>query len=343
MDEKTQETQAVVVRNIKLVAACGTDIGQNRKHNEDSVLVRADIALFVLADGAGGHNAGNVASALATSCVAKAFEASARAFPEGPDVEQIGPALARRLAAAIQRANKEIVEIAKSSHRYHGMGTTVVAIVFSPDGQLVHIAHVGDSRCYRLRGAILEALTQDHSLMNDVLELRPDIDDGAILKLPKNVVTRALGMEESLRVSVRTLRVVPGDRYLLCSDGLWDPLDDESMGVILGRAITPDEMVRAFIDNALLVGADDNIGVVVVACEPAEGSQAQPPRRFGRKSRPAVSEMRPMFGSAPEIVIVGVEEHATDAPIVVPADSASESLLDAFAGLRKKKPPASGT
>lgn len=332
-------------RYLTVSASGGTDIGRNRDHNEDTVLLRADLNLFIVADGAGGHNAGNVASALATTSLANAFESTAKSFPGSEEEDDLGPPAARRLATAIHRANKDIVEIAKSSNKYKGMGTTVVAASFTTETGALHIAHVGDSRCYRLRGGMLEQLTYDHSLLNDVLEMRPDIDDAALARLPRHVVTRALGMDDDIRVSVRTYRVVPGDRYLLCSDGLTDALDDETIADKLGQhALTPDSIVRAFIEAALFCGADDNIAALVLLVEATDQEAVHYPRRFHKakpKARPQVDAPPPMrgqMGSAPEIIVVGVEEHDGDAPIhIVPADSATPSLLDAFAGLRSMR------
>src|SRR5258708_1309258 len=146
------ETDPVLsMRAIDPVAPAATAIGQ-RNHNEDHVLVRAELGLFLLADGAGGHNAGNVASALATTTIANVFESSARALADRPEIDDLGLfTIARRLAAAVRRANSEIIEIAKTTANYRGMGTTIAALAFSPDGDVVPVAHVGDSRCYRLR------------------------------------------------------------------------------------------------------------------------------------------------------------------------------------------------
>lgn len=333
-------------RFLTVTASAGTDIGQNRDHNEDTVLLRADLNLFIVADGAGGHNAGNVASALATTSVANAFEASAKTFHATED-DELGAPVARRLAAAIHRANKDIVEIAKTSNKYRGMGTTVVAAAFTPETASMHVAHVGDSRCYRLRSGVLEQLTYDHSLLNDVLEMRPDIDDAALARLPRHVVTRALGMDDDIRVSVRTHRVLPGDRFLLCSDGLTDALDDETLADKLGADVgTPDTLVRGLIDGALFIGADDNIAALVMMCSASEREIAPIARKFSKskpKAKPQIDAPPPMrgqMGSAPEIIVVGVEEHDGESPIhVVPAESATASLLDAFAGLRMPRRP----
>jgi len=245
----------IVTHALLPVAAGATDIGQ-REHNEDHALLRPELGLFLLADGAGGHNAGNVASALATTTVANVFETSATTLGDRPEVDAFGLwTMARRLATAIQRANAEVIDVAKKTAKYQGMGTTLVGLAFSQDGDVAHVAQVGDSRCYRLRGGLLEALTVDHSLVVDVLETHPDIDDALLGKMPRHVVTRALGMEETVRVTMRSGRALAGDLYLLCSDGLSDSLDDGRIEEILGDARSPEEHVKALIDAALAAGA----------------------------------------------------------------------------------------
>jgi serine/threonine protein phosphatase PrpC len=317
------------------VGAGATDVGQ-RDHNEDHVLLRPELGLFLLADGAGGHNAGNVASALAATTVANVFETSAATLGRRPEIDEFGLwTMARRLATAVQRANAEVIEIAKKTAKYQGMGTTLVALAFSADGDIVHVVHVGDSRCYRFRGGLLEALTVDHSLVVDVLETHPDVDDVLFGMMPRHVVTRALGMEESVRVSTRSLRSLAGDLYLLCSDGLSDALDDGVIEEILGEARSPEDHVKALIAAALRAGGQDNIAAVVVGCEETE---EVPKRRPSARPELPPPVRRPM-GSAPEIIIVGVESR------VVPSDSATAGLMDAlgrFARLRQPSSPEVG-
>ena len=258
----------------RLVAAGATDIGRRRKHNEDAILLRPDLNLFLLADGAGGHNAGNVASALATTSIANFFEVpvGGAVVPERVEVDDFGLwVAARRLAIAVQKANRDIVEIAKTSKQRKGMGSTIVAASLSPTSGMLHLAHVGDSRCYRLREGRLEQLTKDHSLINDVLELRPDMSDEAIKKLPTNVVTRALGMEGTVRVSVRSHAVAPGDKYLLCSDGLSGAVPPSELTEILCMPNTPGDLVERLIAVANEAGGHDNIAAVVIACELGTG------------------------------------------------------------------------
>ncbi|HEY8040154.1 MAG TPA: protein phosphatase 2C domain-containing protein [Polyangiaceae bacterium] len=327
----------IVTHALMPVAGGAIDIGQ-REHNEDHILLRPELGLFVLADGAGGHNAGNVASALATTTVANVFETSATSLGDRPEIDEFGLwTMARRLATAIQRANAEVIEVAKKTAKYQGMGTTLVALAFSPDGDIVHIAHVGDSRCYRLRDGLIEPLTTDHSLVVDVLETHPDVDDALLGRMPRHVVTRALGMEESVRVSMRTVRALAGDVFLLCSDGLSDVLEEGRIEELLGEGRSPDDHVKALIDAALAAGAQDNIAAVVVACEETEVvPKRRPSARPPHPPPPVMPAARRPMGSAPEIIIVGVETH------VVPADSVSASLMDAlgrFARLRQPSAP----
>jgi len=328
----------LVMHALLAVGAGATDVGQ-REHNEDHVLLRPELGLFVLADGAGGHNAGNVASALAATTVANVFETSAATLGRRPEIDEFGLwTMARRLATAVQRANAEVIDIAKKTAKYQGMGTTLVALAFSADGDIVHIAHVGDSRCYRLRGGLLEALTVDHSLVVDVLETHPDVDDVLFGMMPRHVVTRALGMEESVRVSTRSLRSLAGDLYLLCSDGLSDALDDGAIEEVLGEARSPEDHVKALIARAIEAGAQDNIAAIVVGCEETEEVPRRRPSARPELLMP-VPPMRRPVGSAPEIIIVGVESR------VVPSDSATAGLMDAlgrFARLRQPSVPEVG-
>lgn len=339
---------------LRIVAAGQTDIGRGRKHNEDTVLVRRDLELYVVADGAGGHNAGNVASALATTSIANAFETTADQLHDRPDIDGFGLYVdARRLASAIHKANTDVVDLAKSSQRFRGMGTTVVAVAPSLGSGVIHVAHVGDSRCYRWRQGQLEQLTHDHSLMNDVLERWPDVEDGALAKLPRNVVTRALGMEEAVRPSVRTLDLLEGDRFLLCSDGLTDTLEHETLAKIVGEQKTPDQIVKRLVDSANMAGAKDNLAALVLICDMAPGSVAT----TGARPRPARRRLatrgeeeiraeleRSRDASDPEIIIIEVEE----SPTIVPASSANEEWIDALdtlvghkgEGGKSKPPPA---
>src|SRR4051812_29428281 len=284
-----------------------TDVGKRRTHNEDAVLVRDDLSLYLVADGAGGHNAGEVASALCARSMANYFGATIRSSHQSPEFNRFGiPHGARRLSAAVLKASRDIVEISRSSRAHRGMGTTVVAACFSARSALMHVAHVGDSRCYRLRAGHLELLTKDHSLLTDVIEQRPELDDQLLARLPKNVVTRALGMNEQLRVSVRSHAVVEGDRYLLCSDGLSGPLPASELALALGRDETPERCATRLVDMANAAGGPDNIAALVLHCRgghrhalPADGMLPSPAEQPGELDADH---------SDPELLILGIED-----------------------------------
>ena len=310
---------------LKLSAAGATDIGKVRQHNEDAILLRPDLDLFILADGAGGHNAGNVASALATAAIANFFESTGHGAPD-TELDAFGlPIAGRRLAAGLQKANEDILEIAKTSNKLRGMGTTAVALSCSPRSGMMHVAHVGDSRCYRWREGVLELLTHDHSLINEALEMHPNIDDAVLAKLPKNVVTRALGMEPNVRVSVRSFRMLAGDKYLLCSDGLSDYIDDDTLGDLLAIDRSADDIVRSLIAKALDREARDNVAAVVVVAQLAQGAVAVPRAAPSVMPRPAsMPPPKQDTSDDPEIIILSEDEPTGPHFHVVPAASADE-------------------
>src|SRR6478609_11444400 len=261
-----------------LQAGGATDVGKRRTHNEDAVLVRDDLSLYLVADGAGGHNAGEVASALCARSMANYFGATIRSAHQSPEFNRFGiPHGARRLSAAILKANRDIAEISRSSQAHKGMGTTVVATCFSPRSGLMHVGHAGDSRCYRMRGGHLELLTQDHSLLTDVIEQRPELDDTVLERMPKNIVTRALGIDPKLRVSMRSYAVVAGDRYLLCSDGLSGMLTAQEIAVALGAHVEPGAVAADLVGRANRAGGRDNISALVIECTQGPEADSVPP------------------------------------------------------------------
>lgn len=312
-------------RGLSLEAHALTDRGRRREHNEDVVAMREEAGLYLVADGAGGHNAGDVAARLAVRSILNFFDATAQEFQEKPEFDQFGfPSAARRLSSAIHKANRDVVEISKESDQHHGMGTTIVAAFFSARSGLMHIAHVGDSRCYRCRTGTLELLTQDHSLYTDVLEQRPDIADVVLKRLPKHVVTRALGMDEQLRVSLSSHSVLPGDRYLLCSDGLSSPVSADAILRALASMDSPRAVTTRLVELANQAGGPDNISALVIDC-------------FGDVGVSELDEEEleaPLddFDEDPEILILGIEElDPRERPY-----SASDGLLNTLGELIKR-------
>ena len=325
-------------------AASEKNIG-SRSYDEDGVLVRPDLGLFAVADGAGGENAGNVASSIALAGIARHFETTREAMATAPVFDVLGlPTLARRLSSGFQAANREVLDVAKSGSRYRGMGTTMVAVFPAPQHGLVHVAHVGDSRCYRMRQGRLELLTMDHSLANEVLELRPDLPEADSARLPRNVITRALGMSEALRVTVRTLDLAPLDRFVLSSDGLTDVLSDDEIAEVLSTTVRAGETAKALLARALAAPADDNVAVVVVRVDAYQGVSAVP-KRHATRPPPAprrASRPPPRSDDDAEIIMVDEEAEGSDPEIVVvPANAGRSELLSAVKGRFPRPQPKS--
>jgi serine/threonine protein phosphatase PrpC len=245
-----------------LVTAVGrTDPGLKRKHNEDAYAILEDHHLFVIADGMGRHAAGEVASQLCVDAISEAF----RTGDFGPTREPPLPKRAARMRGSIMVGNDRILASARTTPAYAGMGTTVVAAYFSPNNQRVYIAHVGDSRCYRLRGAKLTQLTTDHTL-----------GAAGIQGKSAGVLSRAVGIDEDVDVDVAMESPLPGDIYLLCSDGLSRMVKDPEMQSILESVKDLEEANRLLIEKANQGGGRDNITAILVRVDDAKPSL--PPR-----------------------------------------------------------------
>ncbi|MCU0656060.1 MAG: protein phosphatase 2C domain-containing protein [Polyangiaceae bacterium] len=253
----------------KITAAGKTDPGRVREINEDNLLLDPALNLFLVCDGMGGHATGNIASKLAVKSIHNYFEATEHGAPLDPPHADDGDASTdlRRLAGAIRKANRDVHEISTSHERHKGMGSTVVAIHIHDD--TLSIAHTGDSRCYRLRDGELKQLTRDHSLHNEALALKPNLSPERLAKLPKNVVTRALGMKDHVQVELGRDTVLPGDLYLLCSDGLYNMVQDHDIVGILELQDSLQESCDLLVTMANDAGGTDNISVVLVQVEEA--------------------------------------------------------------------------
>lgn len=249
-----------------------TDVGQEREHNEDSFGLMREFNLFLVADGMGGHRAGDVASRLAIESVKEFFRMTEKEditwpFHFDPNL----PFTVNRLVTAVQVANNKIFRGSLESNEHQGMGTTAVGIYFVDSLRSCHIAHVGDSRCYRLRDNQLELMTMDHSLINDYLKAAPDLSAEQLAELPRNVITRALGMQDAVMVDVRTDTPEIGDCYLLCSDGLNGMLSDvEIQEILTTERSNLDNVVAALVARANEKGGEDNITAIVAEIAESE-------------------------------------------------------------------------
>ncbi len=271
-------------RRIKVRAAGMSDVGLQREHNEDSFLLLAEHDLFIVADGMGGHRAGDVASRLATDTIADFFRSTANEDVTWPyHFDTTLSDEENRLLTGIRIANRQIFERSVRSREYQGMGTTMVSALFAPERGRVYIGHVGDSRCYRVRGNEIRLMTRDHSLVNDYLLAMPELTEEQKNELPKNVITRALGMQDHVVVDLQTDAPTSGDVYLLCSDGLSGMMSDEDILDILNGVEAPDELCKKLIARANANGGEDNITAVLMRVEfddPVKTQEIEVPRHL---------------------------------------------------------------
>ena len=240
-----------------------TDTGKVREHNEDAIGSDADIGLMVLADGMGGYNAGEVASGIAVQTITEL--ASEGADRESRNDLDPSTGLMRQsivLRDAVARANKIIFQTAQSQTHCEGMGTTLVCAMFYDNK--VSLAHVGDSRAYRLRGNKFEQLTLDHSLLQELVDRGFYSEEEAQRSTNRNYVTRALGVEPTVEVEVREFDVLPEDVFLLCSDGLPDMVEDEDIHLTISTFnasldVVGQQLVKLANDH----GGRDNVSVML--------------------------------------------------------------------------------
>src|SRR5437899_3653084 len=251
--------------NVSLDVAMLSHPGMVRPHNEDSIFADSDHGLVIIADGMGGYNAGEVASGIAVNVVSGGLRPE---LESGRDMSKVDiqtglTHAALLLQQQIAAANKGIYETAQSRPECAGMGTTIVAAVFH--GNRVSIGHIGDSRCYRLRGEKFEQLTHDHSLLQEQIDSGQLTPEQAKYSLNKNLVTRALGIEAIVPADIAQYRLEADDIYLLCSDGLTDMVEPSVVHNVVDEKRTDLALAAAdLIDIANQNGGRDNISVVLV-------------------------------------------------------------------------------
>jgi len=246
-----------------LELASNSDVGRKRAHNEDSSAIDTSLGLLIIADGMGGYRAGEVASALAISTIINHIR---RRLPK-LQAQQIdtttGFSMESILARdAIREANFEVFRSSQDHAHYQGMGTTALLVLFYDNHFTV--AHAGDSRLYRLRDKRLEKITNDHSLIQELVDRGLYTQEEAEAKTPSNLVTRALGINETINVDIFEDTVLPGDLFLLCTDGLTDMVDDTDIQLTLKTFNENlNRAAQELIDLANAHGGKDNISVVL--------------------------------------------------------------------------------
>ncbi len=241
-----------------------TDPGMVRGHNEDAVFANPNQGFVILADGMGGYNAGEVASGMATMLLSTELEAAFATRPPYAIDSSTGQPYAHRcLLDKVALTNSAIHNAAESQPQYAGMGTTLVAALFY-DNQ-VTVAHIGDSRLYRLRGEEFSVITRDHSLLQEQIDSGMILAEDAKYSQNKNLVTRALGVDPVVEAEINDYPVLPGDVYLLCSDGLNDMVEDEEIQLTLqmlaaNLELAATQLIQMANDN----GGRDNVSVILV-------------------------------------------------------------------------------
>ena len=250
---------------MKLQYAGETDVGMKREHNEDNLLVFPEQDLFVVCDGIGGHSCGEVASQIAVDSM-KAFYADTGDNDEITWPYKLDKSLSleeNRLTAAVKLSNRNIYETAKTSPLYDKMGTTFVGMHWAHEK--VVVAHVGDSRCYRIHKGTLIQVTEDHTLLNDYIKLQPLTEEEIASFQYKNVIVRALGMKDSVQVDINHVTPEKGDVFLLCPDGLSGEVTDPNiLATVIKFGDDLDGAVASLIKQACDNGGRDNVTVVLV-------------------------------------------------------------------------------
>jgi len=248
---------------LRIEVAGQTDVGRKRNHNEDNFAILAEFGLYVVADGMGGHASGEVASKMAVDTLQEFFAATAddpeRTWPYKMDRSRGYEE--NRLITGIKLCNLRIYESSQRNVRQRGMGTTLVALFAVEDG--IYVAHVGDSRVYRIRDEKLEQMTEDHSLLNDYKKMK-HLTEEEIANFPhKNVIVRALGMKDTVKVDTRFESPRAGDTMVLCTDGLCGPVSDEDILKITLESPDLSTAASRLIDAANGNGGPDNITCVL--------------------------------------------------------------------------------
>jgi len=253
-----------------------TDPGLARDNNEDAVAFDLSTRLCILADGMGGYNAGEVASGMSVAFIRS--ELGRWLAQAGSDAN--AREVRRAMDICVDNANHSVFNAANSNPHYAGMGTTLVVGVFQADRLVV--GHIGDSRCYRLRGQVLQQITKDHSLLQEQLDAGLITPQQALTSVHKNLVTRALGVEDTVLLEVSEYRVEAGDIYLMCSDGLSDMVLDADIASILASPGTLSEKAERLVVAANDNGGRDNISVVLALAADEASKKSLLSRMLGK-------------------------------------------------------------
>lgn len=257
---------------MKYEYAALSDVGRVRENNEDSVVFNDETGVVVLADGMGGYNAGEVASGMSTALLEQALSQWIRSHKKNTDTVS-ADGVHQLLSTSLNQVNQAVLKESRESVLHRGMGTTLVLGVLLNDSFL--IAHLGDSRCYLLRDEELIRLTKDHSMLQEYLDMGLITPAEAPFCAWKNLVTRAIGVEDKIEPDFLEQPVVPGDVFLFCSDGLTDMLNDAEIAEMLkNRNNSLEVLAQDLVDSANAMGGKDNISVILVEAQKSPKRQA---------------------------------------------------------------------
>lgn len=249
--------------------AAKTDVGMKRTHNEDYYTFLKDENLFIVADGMGGHASGEVASKLAGDTVVEFYQRTLDEDITWPyKMDRQLSYIENRLVCGIKLANWRVHDASTRDARYKGMGTTIVSCLIHDDS--AYVAHVGDSRIYCVkRNGTIRQITRDHSLLEDYKEAKPDMTEEEQRNFPhKNVITRALGMRDTVQVDVKRYQIDDGDTFLLCCDGVSGMIEDAELGrIVHGTNGDVEKGVSQLVDTANKNGGADNITAILLHCD----------------------------------------------------------------------------
>ncbi len=253
-----------------------TDPGRARENNEDSVAFEESARLAILADGMGGYNAGEIASGMATAFIKSEMGRWLSEVGRNAEIREVR----RALEICVDNANLSIFSAANSNPNYSGMGTTLVVGVFQK-GTLL-LGHIGDSRCYRLRGQHFQQITKDHSLLQEQVDSGLLTIEEAANAPNRNLVTRALGVEDAVMLEVGEFPVQPNDLYLMCTDGLTDMVDDAEIANILEGTLSLEQKADRLVRVANEHGGRDNISVLLAQADASPEKRGLMSRLLGK-------------------------------------------------------------
>jgi protein phosphatase len=251
---------------LRIEASGRTDTGLKREGNEDAFFSAEDLGLYIVADGMGGHRAGEVASRIAVETIRESYKKWAKEKTPEEDIFGVPDAslspMGNFVRSSIRLANRIIFELATDHKEYEGMGTTVVVLLISPD--LVIAANVGDSRLYLVRDGNIERLSKDHTIVSEQIELGIMTEEDAVSSPMKHILTRTLGSSKDVDAEVFEIEPSARDRFVLCTDGITDLIKDEEILSMTEEEESPESLCHQFIDTVLNRGAHDNATVISV-------------------------------------------------------------------------------